>query len=84
MDYALIKSKAEQMRVERIERRGQRLSLHFLDDSAIDPQRLMDFVRSTPEVSFSPSGELTWALADEPGPKWLAATKGLLDRLAAV
>ncbi len=83
MDYALIKSQAEQMRIERIERRGQRLALHFLDDSAIDPRRLMDFVRSTPEASFSPSGELTWALADEPGPKWLSATKGLLDRLAA-
>ena len=83
MDYALIKSQAEQMRIERIERRGRRLTLHFLDDSAIDPQRLMDFVRSTPEVSFSPNGELAWTISDEPGPKWLSATKGLLDRLAA-
>ena len=83
MDYALIKSQAEQMRIERIERRGRRLTLHFLDDSAIDPQHLMDFVRSTPEVSFSPNGELAWTLSDDPGPKWLSATKSLLDRLAA-
>ena len=83
MDYALIKSQAERTGIERIERRGQRLSLHFRDDSAIDPRRLMDFVRSTPEASFSPSGELTWAISDKPGPKWLSAAKGLLDRLAA-
>ncbi len=83
MDYALIKSQAERTGIERIERRGQRLSLHFRNDSEIDPRRLMDFVRSTAEASFSPSGELTWAISDKPGPKWLSAAKGLLDRLAA-
>lgn len=82
MDYSLIKTQAEAMRIDRIERRGCRLTLRFLDDAVLEQQSLMDFVSSTPEVSFSPNGELTWLMSEDPGPKWLLATKDLLDLLA--
>ena len=83
MGYSILKSNAEEAGVESIERRGQRLSMRFRKDSKVKPERLMEFVSSTPGVTFSPHGELEWVLADPPGPKWLATARGLLGKLVA-
>ena len=83
MGYSILKSNAEEVGVESIERRGQRLSMRFREDSKVKPERLMEFVSSTRSVTFSPNGELEWVLADPPGPKWLATARGLLGKLVA-
>ena len=83
MGYAVLKTEAEEIGVASIERRGQRLSMRFRENSKIEPERLMEFVSSTPGVTFSPNGELEWVLADPPGPKWLATARGLLGKLVA-
>ena len=83
MDYAMLKSLAERLRVEAIERRQSRISLRFREDSKIDPERLMRYVASTPGVSFSPTGEMQWSGAPTEGPRLLHALRELLGRIAA-
>jgi transcription-repair coupling factor (superfamily II helicase) len=83
MDYALLKSLAERLRVESIERRQARISLRFREDSKVDPERLMRYVASTPGVSFSPTGEMQWSGAPTEGPRLMHALRELLGRIAA-
>jgi transcription-repair coupling factor (superfamily II helicase) len=83
MDYAMLKSLAERLRVEGIERRQTRISLRFREDSKINPERLMRYVASTPGVSFSPAGEMQWSGAPMDGPQLLHALRELLGRIAA-
>jgi transcription-repair coupling factor (superfamily II helicase) len=83
MDYALLKSLAEAVRVSSIERRSNRIAIRFREDSKVDPQRLMRFVSSTPGVSFTPSGEMHWNNVPSGGPELLAALRELLSRIAA-
>jgi transcription-repair coupling factor (superfamily II helicase) len=82
-DYALLKSRAEAMRVEAIERRAQKLAIRFREDSKVDAQTLMQFVANTPGASFSPSGELQWGPAPENGSAVIASLSEALSRLAA-
>ena len=83
MDYSLLKSLSERLRVESIERRQTRISLRFREDSKVDPERLMRYVASTPGVTFSPSGELQWTGAPTESSPLLQALTGLLGRIAA-
>jgi transcription-repair coupling factor (superfamily II helicase) len=82
MDYSLLKSLAERLRVESIERRQARISLRLREDSKIDPERLMRYVASTPGVSFSPTGEMQWNGAPTESGPLLEALMGLLGRIA--
>jgi len=81
-DYALLKSRAEEMRVETIERRAKRLHIRFREDSKVDAPTLLQFVAETPGASFSPSGELQWGPAPEADTELLATLSDVLDRLA--
>ncbi len=83
MDYSLLKSLSERLRVESIERRQARVSLRFREDSKVDPERLMRYVASTPGVTFSPTGELQWGAAPSESGPLLASLKDLLQRVAA-
>ena len=83
MDYALLKSLAEKVRVAAIERRGPQLSLRFRGDSKVDPQRLMNVISTTPGVSFAPSGEMSWQGAPQEAAPLLTAVRELLLRVAA-
>ena len=83
MDYALLKSLAEKVRVAAIERRGPQLSMRFRDDSKVDPQRLLELVTETPGASFAPSGELNWQGAPQEAAPLLAAVREALRRVAA-
>ncbi len=83
MDYARIKALAEAIRVESVERRQNRLTVRFREDSKVDPQRLMSFVSGARKISFAPTGELIWNDVPKDGPQLLAATRELLERVAA-
>ncbi|MEZ5399127.1 MAG: transcription-repair coupling factor [Bryobacteraceae bacterium] len=58
MRFALVKSAAERLGIESIERRQGRVQMKFHPDSRVDPVRLMEWVGSEPEVRFSPDGVL--------------------------
>ncbi len=82
--YGLIKSRAERMRIAVIERRRNRWTMRFREDSKVDAEQLMGFVADTPGASFSPQGQLEWSShhKGEWRPKEVFGhLKSLLDRL---
>jgi len=83
MDYSRLKSRAESLRVQGIERRAQQVEIRFREDSKVEPQKLMRFVAQTPGVQFSPSGVLHWKAPHRAGPELLSSLMGLLDRVSA-
>jgi transcription-repair coupling factor (superfamily II helicase) len=57
-EYAELKSLAERMRVEAVERRHDRVSIKFHPEAPVDARKLMSFVGLTPGAEFSPAGVL--------------------------
>ncbi|MCB1022466.1 MAG: DEAD/DEAH box helicase, partial [Acidobacteria bacterium] len=83
MDYAMLKSDAERVRVAAIERTGARLMLRFREDSKVDPQKLMQWISGKQGVSFSPGGEMIWQGAPQEAAPLLSALREILQRVAA-
>jgi transcription-repair coupling factor (superfamily II helicase) len=80
IEYALLKSRAEGLRIESIERRRTQWTLRFRGDSKVDAKRLMQFVAATRGASFSPQGVLQCELNGQESP--LSTLRKLLDQLA--
>ncbi len=83
LDYSLVKSRAEALRIASIERQANRLTMRFREDSKIDPRSLMRFVAAKKGTSFSPDGRFEWAGFDYNEVEALHRIRGLLKRLAA-
>ena len=58
LEYATLKSAAEGLRIQSVERKRDALLLQFHSSAAVDPGRLLEFLRQHPGVQFSPSGSL--------------------------
>ncbi|RPI07425.1 MAG: hypothetical protein EHM65_11805, partial [Acidobacteriales bacterium] len=58
VEFSVLKSQAEGLGIESIERRQGFLNLKFHPDSRVEPARLMDFVRRTSGAQFTPAGVL--------------------------
>jgi transcription-repair coupling factor (superfamily II helicase) len=58
LQFSALKSLAQKLGVESIERRGGGLNIKFHKESRIDPARLMSVVGGTPGAQFSPAGVL--------------------------
>jgi len=56
--YSAIKTAAEQLGIETIDRRHNVLSIKFHRETRVDPARLMHVVGETPGVQFTPAGVL--------------------------
>ena len=83
-DYSLVKSRAEHMRIQSIERKRGCWTLRFREDSRVDGTRLMRFVAETPGVVFSPDGLLEWRRKETQSPGAATVLKeidGLLGTL---
>ena len=80
--YSLLKTAAQRIGVESIERRGTRVCIRFRDNSKVNPERLMQFVAAAPQASFSTRGELEWETGSAKGPDLLAALRDLPAQLA--
>jgi transcription-repair coupling factor (superfamily II helicase) len=78
-EYAELKTLAERIRVEAIERRQDRVSVKFSPEAQVDPHKLMQFVGATPGAEFTPAGVLKFRL-DGGSP---AAVRVVLDGLAS-
>ncbi len=83
IDFALLKSQAEQLGIEVIERRGGALNIKFHPGSKIQPEKLMALVGGRQGAQFTPSGVLRLPLeagAEGPG----AVLESLRESLAAL
>jgi transcription-repair coupling factor (superfamily II helicase) len=58
MEFALLKTQAQGLGVEAIDRRGGGLNVKFHPGSKVEPQRLMSLVSSVPGAQFTPAGVL--------------------------
>jgi transcription-repair coupling factor (superfamily II helicase) len=83
LEFSALKSQAERIGIETVERRGGAINLKFHPDSAIDPQRLMRLVSETAGAQFTPAGVLRFPLSAGVEDEMLAELKERLDALAA-
>src|SRR2546429_6545952 len=58
LDYAVLKSICERLRISAVERQGSRLAIRFHPEKPIDPAALVKVVRSREGIKLDPSGVL--------------------------
>ena len=83
LDQAVLKHRAESLRVPLLERRGDRLVVKFREDSKVDPQRLLRIVSATPGARFAPDGTFEWRGFEYEGSAAFDRIRRLLDSVAA-
>ncbi len=65
LEYAVLKSMCERLRISAVERQGSRIAIRFHPETPIDPAALVTVVRSRKGIKLDPSGVL-----------WMEATRG--------
>jgi len=65
LEYAVLKSMCERLRISAVERQGSRIAIRFHPETTIDPAALVNVVRSRKGVKLDPSGVL-----------WMEVTRG--------
>jgi transcription-repair coupling factor (superfamily II helicase) len=75
VDYSVLKTQAERIGIQHIDRRQGVLNIRFHGESRVDPARLMALVGGTPGAQFTPAGVLRLPLDGPGGPA------GVLERL---
>lgn len=84
LEFSRLKSLAERLGIQRVERRAGALDVKFHPQAKVDPARLMDLVRHTHGAQFTPAGVLRLPLDSGQAaallPAWLSQR---LQRLAA-
>jgi transcription-repair coupling factor (superfamily II helicase) len=64
LDYALLKSGAERLLIQTIDRKGEEAWIKFHEQSPVDPQKVAQFVRKRKEASFRPDRVLRFRLKE--------------------
>ncbi len=83
VEFSVLKTLAQKLGIESVERRGGFLNIKFHKESRIEPATLMNLVQSTPGVQFTPAGVLRLPLDGLPGPEVLIESlRSYLERLA--
>jgi transcription-repair coupling factor (superfamily II helicase) len=67
LNYALLKSAAEKLLIQSVERKADELWVRFHPQALVDPERLTRFVRRRRESSLRPDGILRFRLAAKDG-----------------
>jgi len=80
LDYAVLKALGEQIQVEAIERKGQRVCVRFLDQTSLPPERLVEVVRERGDLRLEPGGVL-WMEWKGDGTDLMPPLKRLLRHL---
>jgi transcription-repair coupling factor (superfamily II helicase) len=65
LEYAILKSLCERLRISSVERQGTRVAVRFHPETPIDPAALVNVVRSRKGIKLDPSGVL-----------WMEVTRG--------
>jgi transcription-repair coupling factor (superfamily II helicase) len=82
--FALLKSLAEAIGAETIDRRQGFANIKFHQQAKVDPLRLMEVVRNTPGAQFTPAGVLKLPVAGAQPGELIAALREQLEKLHAV
>jgi transcription-repair coupling factor (superfamily II helicase) len=82
IEFSLLKSRAENLGIESIERRHGAVNVKFHPEARIEPARLMELVNSTPGAQFSPAGILRLPVDAKPD-EILASLQQRFEHLAA-
>ncbi|MGE5570664.1 MAG: transcription-repair coupling factor [Rhodospirillales bacterium] len=84
LEYSVLKSLAEKLGIEAIDRRQGQLNIKFHGESRVDPARLMALVKETKGAQFTPAGVLRLPLDGHGAPaQLLELVKEKLGALAA-
>jgi transcription-repair coupling factor (superfamily II helicase) len=75
--YARIRLRAEALGVEKVTSQGGRVHIRLAEDAAVDPERLLELVRTTPGAALTPARVLTL-----PAPRGDMLPEMVLDWLA--
>ncbi len=67
LDYALLKTAAEQLLVQQIERKGEEIWIKFHEEAPVEPQRLAQWLRRRRDATFRPDRVLRFSLAGREG-----------------
>jgi transcription-repair coupling factor (superfamily II helicase) len=82
LDYALLKSAAERLLIQSVERRADEIWLRFHAEAPVSPEKLTYFVRRRRGASFRPDGTLRFRLASREG-DFFAQIQNVLQELHA-
>jgi len=80
LDYALLKSAAEQLLIQTLERKGNEIWIKFHEQAPVDPQRLAQFVRHRRDATFRPDRVLRFPVRERDG-SFLAQVQNVLREL---
>jgi transcription-repair coupling factor (superfamily II helicase) len=80
LDYALLKTAAEQLLVQTVERKGDEIWMKFHAQAPVDPQRLTQLVRRRREATFRPDRVLRFRVRERDG-NLLAQVQNILQEL---
>ncbi len=58
LNYAVVKSRAEDLLIQTIERKGDEIRLRFHEQTPVRPEKLMQIVKTRRGFSFQPDGVL--------------------------
>ena len=58
LEYAVLKSMSERLRISAVERQGNRVAIRFHPETPLDPAHLVQVVRSRQGIKLDPSGVL--------------------------
>jgi transcription-repair coupling factor len=67
LNYALLKSAAEKLLIQSVERKGDEFWVRFLPQAPVDPEKLIRFLRGHRESNLRPDGILRFRLAARDG-----------------
>jgi transcription-repair coupling factor (superfamily II helicase) len=83
LQYALVKTRAEQLRIETIERKGEEIRLRFHDQTPVSPERLTRLLGSRSGATFTPDGILRLPLRRQEASDILGHVQNVLRGLQA-
>jgi transcription-repair coupling factor (superfamily II helicase) len=67
LNYAVVKSRAEQLMIQTVERKGGEIRMRFHEQTPVTPQRLMEIIKAQRGVAFQPDGFLRMQVRDGSG-----------------
>jgi transcription-repair coupling factor (superfamily II helicase) len=82
LEYARLKLACQQVGVATIERRREQVTIKFMEDAGVDPEKLARFVAAQPGAQFTPAGVLKFSLKAAGAEDVLGGLKRLLEELA--
>ena len=67
LNYAIVKSRAEQLMIHSVERKGGEIRMRFHEQTPVSPERLMEIIKVQRGVAFQPDGVLRMQVRDGGG-----------------